>query len=561
MGLESSTNSSLDGKSFSKVHEQKPDPSSPSIEQKGTCTSPIHAEKMYDRNDIVYTEGARFWCIFATVAIMMFIVNFELSVVNTTLVAIVDDIGGFDSVSWVVSAYLLGYVGAIVILSKFSDIFGRKLILLLSIVVFIIFSAACAAAQTMVQLCVFRGFQGLGGGGCWALSTIYVIEMVPPERYAKFLQHVSTANALALLCGPIVGGAIATNTTWRWIFIMNVPICVPAFIVAFLAIPHGFPYGDKPSYLRKAGLKKSLARIDMLGTVLILFATLALTSGFEEADKKFPWKSGYVISLLTISGLLWVALCLWERHVTLSNGVREPVLPWRFFKDRQMVGILLNTIFLGGPTVVSIFTLPQRFQLVYGLSGLDAGVRLIPFTALIPIGSAFGSRISGRFKIPCVYLMLIGSIMQIIGFAFLGTLPKTLTIPTRTYGLEVLAGFGCGINFLMLLMMIPLVTAEMDNAVGMGAGSQFRMIGSSMILAISTSVFNTYARPELQKLLGMSDTDALSELLPTLTPALQEQVRLILAEGYNRQILVLCVSAAAQIPCTLLMWKKKQITL
>lgn len=82
-----------------------------------------------------------------------------------------------------------------------------------------------------------------------------------------------------------------------------------------------------------------------------------------------------------------------------------------------------------------------------------------------------------------------------------------------------------------------------------------------MILAISTSVFNTYARSELQKLLGMSDTEALSELLPTLAPALQEQVRLVLAEGYNRQILVLCISAAAQIPCNLLMWKKKQITL
>lgn len=79
----------------------------------------------------------------------------------------------------------------------------------------------------------------------------------------------------------------------------------------------------------------------MLGTILILFALLALTSGFEEADKKFPWKSGYVISLLTISGFLWIALSLWERHVTLSNGAREPVLPWRFFKNRQMVGILL----------------------------------------------------------------------------------------------------------------------------------------------------------------------------------------------------------------------------
>lgn len=107
-----------------------------------------------------------------------------------------------------------------------------------------------------------------------------------------------------------------------------------------------------------------------------------------------------------------------------------------------------------------MFILPQRYQLVYGTSGLDAGVRLIPFTITIPVGTIFASTISGKLKVPPLYLILAGSCLQVVGFALLGTLPSSLEIPRQMYGFEFLAGWGCGMNFTLLFVMIPFMNEK-----------------------------------------------------------------------------------------------------
>ncbi|KAI1863494.1 hypothetical protein JX265_008711 [Neoarthrinium moseri] len=489
------------------------------------------------RDHVDYIQGSRFWLICTAMVIMMFMTNFEVPVVITALVAISSELGGFGNVGWVIASYLLGYVAVIVIFAKFSDIFGRKPILLLSIAVFIVFSAACSASQTLLQLIVFRAFQGIGGGGCFSLCTIMVTDLVPPEKYTQFVSNISVTNAIALLLGPIVGGAIAAHTTWRWIFIINVPISAPAFLIAILAIPKDFPH-----HIRANGEREN-----------------RLTAAFEGANKEFPWRSAFVITLVAVSGVLWILLVLWERHVTIANQVREPILPWRFLVSREMMGILLNFVLLGGPTVIGMFIIPQRFELVYGASGLDAGVRLIPFTFFMAVGSILASIMATKMKIPAIYVVIAGSCLQVLGFALIGTLPSTLYIPPKIYGFEIIAGLGCGMNYALLFVLVPFVVEERDRAVGLGVASQFRFVGSSMLLAISTSIFNGYVRSRLEALLEISNSDLLSTFLFTLPQELQEQARYILAEGYNRQILALCVSAALQVPASLLMWKKKQV--
>ncbi|KAI4861555.1 putative efflux pump antibiotic resistance protein [Hypoxylon rubiginosum] len=487
------------------------------------------------------------------IAFLMFLVFLEIPIVITALIAITTELKGFESVSWLVASYLLGYTAVIVIFAKFSDLVGRKLMLLVSAAFFVIFSAACGASQTMVQVIIFRAFQGIGGGGCYSLCTIMMMEIVPPEKYTQYVSSINVMSALALLLGPIIGGAIAANTTWRWIFLINVPIGVVAFVMALISIPWRFPYHSQShphQSEKRQGIssRATLDRVDLPGTLLLLFATLGLTAGFEEADSLFPWKSAYVISLLTVSGILWIVLLIWERYVTLSNKVREPVLPWRFLVNRQMVGLLCNQFLLGGPTLIGMFILPQRFQLVYGISGLEAGVRLIP-------------SIAGKWKVPLIYIFIIGSCFQITGFAFLSTLPSTLYIPTRMYGFEILAGWGCGMQFSLLSIAIPIVNESRDRAVGMAAGAQFRMIGSTIVLTISTSVFNTYMRGQLSAILGTTDIGALTSLsssVSSLPIELAEQVKFALSKGYNHQTLVLCISAALQIPAALLLWRNNK---
>ena len=109
-----------------------------------------------------------------------------------------------------------------------------------------------------------------------------------------------------------------------------------------------------------------------------------------------------------------------------------------------------------------MFIIPQRFQLVYGTSGLDAGVRLIPFTAAIPVSSIFASTLAGKYKVPPLYLIIAGSCLQVLGFALMGTLPSTFDIPSRIYGFQFIAGWGCGINFSLLFLMVPFVIEKRD---------------------------------------------------------------------------------------------------
>ncbi|KAF5867863.1 putative mfs multidrug transporter protein [Botrytis fragariae] len=544
----------------------------------------------------VYIQGLNLWLIASTVALMVFLVVLEIPIVPTCLITISNEIGGFDNASWVISSYLLGRIGVMVIFAKLSDLLTRKFVFTTSIAIFTVFSGACSASKTMTQLIIFRAFQGLGAGGAYSLSTIILIELVPPQKLAKSTAQLAMVTTFANVLGPIIGGAISNDAHWRWIFLLNVPVAAVALLVALFAIPRNFPYhteaelsiskriftanpdnspsavhtSSKKGYLRANFLPKGIMlagnktpkKLDVIGTILVLLATVTLAAGFQEADSRFPWKSAYVISLLIISGVLWILLVLWERRVTLLDGPQEPVLPWRFLTSKAMTGILLLFFLIGGPLVVTLYQTPQMFQLVYGLNGLEAGIRVVPFTALWAVGLLVSPTLAGRLKVPPIYIVMIGSCIQTVGFALMGTIPVTLQIPSRIYAYEVIAGLGCGLVFPLLFVMVPFVAEPRDRAVGMATGSQFQVMGSTIVLSIGTSIFNGHTRTLLESLLGGSSSASvvnLGETIQNLPHEVQDQIRRVLAEGYNRQSLLLCAAAAAQVPAALLLWRKKQI--
>lgn len=119
-----------------------------------------------------------------------------------------------------------------------------------------------------------------------------------------------------------------------------------------------------------------------------------------------------------------------------------------------------NFIFLGGPALISMVLLPQRFQIVFGLTGLEAGVRLIAFTLAMPLGTVFASMVAGKLRVAPVHLLLCGTALQVIGFALLGTMNPVLEVPARLYGFQILSGWGCGMNFMLLFVLIPFVNKK-----------------------------------------------------------------------------------------------------
>ncbi|KAF2230324.1 MFS general substrate transporter [Viridothelium virens] len=526
---------------------------------------------------ITYITGTRLRLITAALSLCLFLTSLEIPIVVTALVKITTNLGGFRQSSWIVAAYLLGYVGVLIVFAKLSDIFGRKTLLLVAIFLFVVFSAACGAAQTIQQLIVFRAFQGVGGAGNYSLCSVIFFELVPEEKYAKYTSSVSVVYSLSLLLGPIFGGAISQSSTWRWVFLLNVPPGALAGVILVFCLPNHFPYHGNSQNRRhmsgKTSFKQTFQRLDLVGSILLIIATLSLVAALLEASNEFPWKSAFVITLLTISGLCWGVFLLWEYFITISDGIQEPVFPWRFVQSRVWTGMLLNAVFLGGPWFAAIFQIPQRLTYVNGTSALQAGVRFMPFTLAAPVGSVLAPTIIKAAKIPPIYLVLVAATIQVVGFALISTLPTHEAISASQYGYEIIAGFGCGINITLLILMTPYSVQLRDKGklheillsfptVALGSVTQFRVMGGAIGLAIVTSVFNSFLRRKLGEFLTQDQIRSLLEsadVLQTFPRETQTLTRAVIASGYNLQMKILAGLAGAQLLCTALMWQGKQI--
>ena len=196
----------------------------------------------------------------------------------------------------------------------------------------------------LVTSIIFRAFQGLGGGGCFAICTVICLDLVPKKTYPTLITFISSVYAISLIIGPILGGAIPMRTTWRWIFLVNVPAAAPAIAIVAFVVPRGFPYHNNPKSFKTLVSRVNLKRVDFLGSTMLLLATLSLVAGVEEAGLSRSWDSAFVISMLVVSGILWIAFLLWERHITKSDslpGAVEPVFPWRFVQNRVWMGMIM----------------------------------------------------------------------------------------------------------------------------------------------------------------------------------------------------------------------------
>ncbi|KAK4248390.1 multidrug resistance protein 3 [Corynascus novoguineensis] len=528
-----------------------------------------------------YLAGWRLHVITLGLNLGLFLVNFEITIVSTALVSITNDLHEFKRSSWVITAYLITYVAGIVIWAKLSDLFGRKQTCIAALLIFAAFSGGCGAAQSVVQLAVCRAFQGIGGSGIYAVAMVMLYELVRPHRYPLYTATVTVVVALAFALGPLLGGLITDRASWRWVFLINVPFAALAAAVLFLATPSDFPLNNR---LRSTAPKQqqgrhpgssNLARlraVDFSGGFLMLAATALLITGLEEAASHLDWRGATVLGPLIASAALWAAFLANSWRVSTREGgeksgrgqsVVEPVFPWRFCTSRVVVGLLLTSFMTGAVSITCIFQLPLRYQTSAGLSALQAGLRLIPFSVCGPLGTVFCAVLSKKRRVPPIYLAIAGELMQIIGLVFLARGDPADPDWRGLYGLEVVVGIGFGLCLGAVSLMVPFVVEKRDLAVGAAAPVQLRFLGSATVISIVTAVGNTWLRDELSGTLTPEQIQAIfrsSDAIRALpTEELERMVRGRFVESFNLQMHIVLGFAVAGVFTVLLMWQRNQV--
>ncbi|KAK3321991.1 putative efflux pump antibiotic resistance protein [Apodospora peruviana] len=496
----------------------------------------------------------------------LYLVNLEVTIVSTSLVSIANDLSGFDKTNWIVTGYLITYTGFIIIWTKLSDIIGRKAALTAAMVVFSAFSAGCGAAKAVDQLIVFRALQGVGAAGTYSMSILSVYDMVPREKLALNGVFISISIALATLTGPLLAGGIVLRSTWRWVFYLNVPAGALAIGLLLIGIPPGFGTSSRTEKSVNSW-RTNLSRLDFVGAILLLAGSLLLVSALQQTALDLAWSSAAVIVLLVLSGLSWVSFFLWERHLTARHDAgawpTEPIFPWRFLTaNRAWVGMLLTTFCVGAPFNVAVVSLPQRFQAVSGMSVLDAGVRLIPFSVSGAFSSAVANLICSRARVPPVYFLVFGAVLNLVGNGLLSSLPTdgSTRFPGAGYAYQVITAGGVGTTFGILVLATPFMVEPRDLAVATGAIIQFRFLGGAIGVSVAGNILNSALKRDLRDVLSQEDLAALLvniDVIGRLGAEQQHVVRGVFSQAYRTQFLGMLAFAGMQLLASLLLVKFK----
>lgn len=335
--------------------------------------------------------------------------------------------------------------------------------LLLALTSFVIFSALCGASNNIVQLIVLRSLQGIGASGIYTMVIVIAPELVPPAKFAKYMAIVSTVFIVASVLGPVLGGIISTHSTWRWVFLLNIPAGAVSLVLLAIFLPASSASSGRSmrQVLRFKMQRSAWARLDMVGMFLLLASSVLLIFALEEGGTRFPWASGTIISTLVLAIVLGVAFAAWELRVENSPGPLEAVFPPSLGKQRLLGAMLLTAFFVGFPFVSIIVNIPQRSQAAYGMSPEKAGLTLLPLMLSSPLATAFSAVLTGKLKVAPFYIIVVACVLQTVGLGLTCSLPTDSTsVPPAQYGYEVIMGFGFGLGLTTLLTLARAVVPE-----------------------------------------------------------------------------------------------------
>ncbi len=413
--------------------------------------------------------------VFATILLGMLIAALDQTIVSTSLPSIVGDLGGAGHISWVVTAYLLAETIVTVVAGKLGDLFGRKTIFQLSVVVFVGGSILSGLAQNLDWLVAARAVQGLGGGGLTVTATALIGDVIPLRERGKYQGALGAVFGVTTVLGPLLGGFFTDDLSWRWDFYLNVPIGVVVVVLAARTIP-SIRAGTRPL-------------IDYAGILFIAIGSSALILGTSWGGSSYAWTSP------TIIGLFVGAVVALSVFVVVETRAAEPILPMRLFRS-QVFSVSCSLSFLVGFAMLgSITFLPTFLQYVDGVSATISGVRMLPlvgglmFTALL--SGVLVSK-TGRYKI----FPMIGMPVMAIGFFLFSRMDEHTSVLITSLSM-VVVGAGIGLCMQVLTLVVQSTASYRDLGVSTSGVTFFRTMGSSFGTAVFGSLYTNFLTPRL----------------------------------------------------------------
>ncbi|GAA6063864.1 hypothetical protein JCM10212_003555 [Sporobolomyces blumeae] len=422
--------------------------------------------------------------VFASLQLAVFLAFLDQTVVSTLLPRISAAFNAGRSSSFVAAMYLLTSTAFQPIWGRLSDIFGRKVTLIACVTGFAIGSLACAVAQSMLQLIVFRGLQGVGGGGLLTLVLIIVSDTVSLKDRGKYQGITEATILVGNACGPLLGAVFAEKTTWRWAFYINLPLSAVTIAVIAFFLPLKAVTGS---------MKTKLKQIDYGGALLSMAGSVLVILPLNWGGTSFPWVSGPVLGCL-ISGVVVFGIFLfWEGKVA-----KIPVVPPFIFRQRTVSTVFLNTFLAGGAILTQVYYIPQYLQVARGVSPIRSGVLILPLlcfiTAFVFLTGQLIARI-GRYK-PSI---CVGYAIWTLGLGLLSSISAT-TSEAKLIGFMIVTAAGQGQTLQSSLVAAQSAVKRSEMSVVTSTRNFMRSLGGTVFLVVAATIINNTLRSHLSPL-------------------------------------------------------------
>lgn len=450
------------------------------------------------------------YTVMSGVMIAMLLAMLDNMIIGTAMPRIVGELGGLAHFSWVVTAYILATTVSTPIWGKLGDLYGRKGTFMASIVLFLIGSVLSGMAQDMTQLIAFRGVQGLGAGGLMVGAMSVIGVLVPPRERGKYQGLMAAVMPVAMIGGPLIGGFITDNLSWRWAFYINIPLGILALAVVALTL-----------HLPQVRIK---AKIDYLGIALLTVGITALVLLTTWGGSEYDWASPQIIGLAVLAVVSLIGFVFAEQRAP------EPVMPLSLFKNRNFVMISIVGFMVGFAMFGAVTFLPQYQQIVQGASATNSGLLLIPLMAAAMVMSLVSGAIitkTGRYKV----FPILGGAGMTIGMFLLAQLQADTS--QFTSALYMIA-LGLGMGLLMQVTML-VTQNSVDNrnmGVASSAATFFRSIGGSFGVSLFGAIFTSRLTSSLTGDLGAEASEKLTSGGQNVDPSMLNQLPAPVHEAY-----------------------------